>query len=210
MKNFFILLTLITLSCSQVKKSDKIFVKWLKNVNGDFSFKKKWNYPEGVYLNQFGQLSCDGFCPMEIEKMKDTNGKIFEDSIDSFYELIDTSHLYYSIKSYTNAYEFGEANYIHFEKMENDTIYGYTHVNAGTHSSLHLKLTSDYCTAWVEYNSVKPVPIKNFLINDGLIKLDNNLFNQGIIKAEFDFVFENTLNIEKDIYWKGKIFSQYM
>ena len=44
-------------------------------------------------------LICDGLCPQEIDKMKYENGKIYEDSLESFYKLIDTTHIFHSIES---------------------------------------------------------------------------------------------------------------
>ena len=61
MRNLLFLLFLFSLSCLHMRKPENIAVVWHKNVIGDFSFKDTWNYPEGVYLNQHGQLSCDGF-----------------------------------------------------------------------------------------------------------------------------------------------------
>ena len=42
-----------------------IEIKWVSNIKGDFSFNTKWSYSEGIYKNEFGQLSCHGFCPPE-------------------------------------------------------------------------------------------------------------------------------------------------
>ena len=61
-----------------------ILIKWVENLAGDFSFIKKWSYPEGVYKNEYGQLSCDGLCPPEIDAMKDSTGRIYADSLRAF------------------------------------------------------------------------------------------------------------------------------
>ena len=76
------LLFLIGISCKTVEKESnsthKIKIEWTENLEGDFSFKEKWNYPEYVYKNRFGQLSCDGDCPIEIDRtlMMRTTGSI--------------------------------------------------------------------------------------------------------------------------------------
>ena len=190
------------------KSNPTSFIDWSDSVEGDFSFTKKWDYPEGVYLNQFGQLSCDGLCPSEIEKMKDSNGKIIGDSLTSFYRYIDTTHQFYSLQSSTNGYEFGETNFMYFTKLLNDTIYGVSDFNTATHSTLHIKFTSHYCMAWIEYNSVRPVPVERFLLLQGHFIYDETLFDKGIIKANFDFKFKNTLETENELFWKGKIYSE--
>ena len=38
--------------------------------NGDFSFKNKWSYPEGVDKNKYGQLICDGLCSSETINLR--------------------------------------------------------------------------------------------------------------------------------------------
>ena len=99
----FIVLTagLISLSLTTGKgetlKPGTVQITWVKELSGDFSFKDQWDYPEGVYINTFGQVSCDGFCPPETDAMTDENGRIFDDSLAAFYQLVDTTHLYHSI-----------------------------------------------------------------------------------------------------------------
>ena len=104
------LLFLIGISCKTVEKESnsthKIKIEWTENLEGDFSFKEKWNYPEYVYKNRFGQLSCDGDCPIEIDRMKDESGKIYQDSLQAFYKVIDTTHIFHSLKSKNRMYEY--------------------------------------------------------------------------------------------------------
>ena len=78
-------------------------------INSYFSFVNNWDYPEGVYMNRFGQVSCDGFCDMS--DYKDSMGRIYADSLQSFYEQIDTTHLYHNLQLDGWAYEFSETNY---------------------------------------------------------------------------------------------------
>ena len=77
----------LTNSNNERLETREIQITWADNLLGDFSFKENWEYLEGVYKNEFGQLSCDGFCPPETDQMKDKNGKIFEDSLAAFYQL---------------------------------------------------------------------------------------------------------------------------
>ncbi|MFW5775011.1 MAG: hypothetical protein ACOCW2_01870, partial [Chitinivibrionales bacterium] len=73
-----------------------IAIEWTNRLSGDFSFRRQWSYPEGVYRNRFGQLSCDGLCPDEAYALIDSTGKVNPDSIDRFYRIIDTAHQVHS------------------------------------------------------------------------------------------------------------------
>ena len=181
----------------------EISVKWVDTLTGDFSFKNNWSYPEGVFRNEFGQLSCDGFCPPETDNMKDENGKIYADSLESFYKLIDTTHRFHSIQSETLTHEWAGTNYIIVEKINEDTVVCYTLNNAATHSSLNLIISK---------NTVSPSIVINYtnayftVINNcigGEMLIDKKLWNQGILKATFDFRF-----LHEDFYWKGNIYAK--
>lgn len=74
-------------------KDAEIKIQWVDDLKGDFSFRTKWSYPEGIYKNKFGQLSCDGFCPEGTESLKDNEGRIYTDSLTKFYQLVDTTPL---------------------------------------------------------------------------------------------------------------------
>jgi hypothetical protein len=106
----------VTTSVNQVQieitKATPIRIKWVANLNGNFSFRHKWEYPEGVFRNKYGQISCDGFCPDEIESMMDKNGKIIRDSLKAFYKLVDTAHIPYSISSSAWCYEWSGTEFI--------------------------------------------------------------------------------------------------
>ncbi|WDF65971.1 hypothetical protein [Flavobacterium sp. KACC 22763] len=196
---------------SIIEKNENLEIKinWQKNVSGDFSFAKDWDYPEGVYRNDFGQLSCDGFCPQETDRMKDENGRIFKDSLARFYQLVDTTHLFHSIKSKTNSYEWSGTNFITVKKIGRDTIYCSTNKNAATHSSLILKIIKNKCVPEIELNSISGSAKKQiYVCKKGDIKIDTILWNNGILKAKFDFVFEHPENPNKPLFWKGKIYSQ--
>lgn len=196
---------------SAIEKNEDLEIKinWQENLSGDFSFTKNWEYPEGVYRNDFGQLSCDGLCPPETDRMKDENGKIFKDSLTKFYQLVDTTHLFHSIQSKTNSYEWAGTNFMTVKKISGDTIYCSTDNNAATHSSLILKIIKDKCISLIELNSISGSAGKQIYdCKKGYIKIDSNLWNNGILKAKFDFIFEHPENPDKPLFWKGKICSQ--
>lgn len=205
-------LTLIGLSCKTLEKETKsvhkIKIEWIENLEGDFSFKEKWNYPEFVYKNRYGQLSCDGDCPIEIDRMKDESGRIYQDSLHAFYKIIDTTHLFHSLKSENRMYEYSGTDFIEFKKYKNGIIKGESINSVSTHSSLILELQNDSCTSFVTFNSVRDLGINNFPLKNGTIKIDKTLFEKGIVKAVFDFTFQNTLEFDKELFWKGKIFNK--
>ena len=85
LKSIVLILTCLTiLSFTKKDETKWISIKWVDNIENDFSFKERWSYPEGVYKNKFGQLSCDGICPPEIDQMKNEEGKIYPDSLKAF------------------------------------------------------------------------------------------------------------------------------
>ena len=209
----YIFLTIVLISCgltldkNEKVKSGEIGISWVNNLTGDFSFTKNWDYPEGVYKNEFGQLSCDGLCPQEIDRMKDKNGKIYEDSLIAFYKLVDTTHQFHSIQSDAWTYEWAGTNFVTVKKKNADTTICYTQNNVSTHSSLILTIIKDKCIPTIELNSVTPTGIKTYNCKGGQIEIDKSLWKKGILKANFDFVFDHTENSDKPMYWKGKIYA---
>lgn len=185
----------------------QIQVKWVKNMKGDFSFTNNWSYPEGIYKNRFGQLDCDGICPPEIDRMKDNSGKILQDSLDTFYNLVDTVHRFHTISSEAWSYEWAGTNYIHFQKQEDNSIIGQTEFTVSSHSSLNIMYKNDSVTAWIIYKSIADTNEYVFPVKEGIIKIDREIFKDRLIKAEFDFKFTNTLDNDKEIFWKGLIYS---
>ena len=123
-------------------------IKWSDTINGDFSFKDKWSYPEGIYLNVHSQLSCDGLCPTRIDKMKDETGRIIQDSLEIFYSIVDTSHLYHSLNSSNEMYEYSGTNFIDFSVKDNKMI-GKTNTNVSTHCSMTIILDGNKFNAFV-------------------------------------------------------------
>ena len=188
--------------------SGKIEISWLDRLTEDFSFTEKWDYPEGVYKNEFGQLSCDGLCPTEIDRMKDEYGKIYKDSLKAFYQLVDTTHQFHSIQSDAWTYEWAGTNFVTAIRKNADTTIVYTHKNVATHSSLILIITKDKCIPTIELNSVvRSTGKKIYTCKSGRIEIDKNYWEKGILKTNFDFVFNHKENLNKPMYWKGKIFT---
>lgn len=208
----FFLLILGVISCDSTTKlklnTGEILITWQDSIAGDFSFKEKEDYPEGVYKNEFGQLSCDGLCPPEIDGMKDENGRIYNDSLKAFYQLVDTTHQFYSIQSDAWTYEWAGTNFITFERVSKDSIFCYTHTNIATHCSLNLIIIKDIIKPLIFLNSMVPNDTKTYPCNGGQIAIDRKLWNKGIVKAEFNFTFEHKKNPDKLMYWKGKIYAK--
>jgi hypothetical protein len=188
-------------------KDCKIKIQWIADLKGDFDFRTKWSYPEGVYRNAFGQLSCDGFCPEGTESMKDSVGKIYADSLTRFYQLVDTTHQHHSILCEAWCYEMDGTDFITAKKTNKNRINCYTLKNAGTHCSLILDITNDICIPRIELNSISSPGLKTFFCKSGFIKIDKDLMIRGIIKAEFNFDFDNTDEPYRKIFWKGKIYT---
>jgi hypothetical protein len=70
-------LTLLFIFSLPIIVFSQVNLNLVDSLDDDFSFTEKWDYPEGVYINQWRQLSCDGICPMEIDRMKDDQGRVF-------------------------------------------------------------------------------------------------------------------------------------
>jgi hypothetical protein len=183
-------------------------IKWVSSIKADFSFVNKWSYPEGIELNEYGQLSCDGLCPTEAYPMMDSTGKIFKDSLTVFYKVVDTTHQFYSIQCKAWCYEWAGTDFIEAFQKSVDTVYCYTLLNAATHCSLQLNIAGDNCFANIDLNSVFRGGSARYNCVNGYITVDKNLWKKGIVKAIFSFNFEHKENPNKPIYWKGKIFTE--
>lgn len=181
----------------------------LKNISGgDFDFQFDWSYPENVFVNQWEQLSCDWICPPELDRMKDAQGKIYEDSLNSYYQILDTTHLPHTIKCEASMYEFTGTHFIDFKETE-DGIIGTTTANASTHSVLTIQIVNGVCYAWVDLNSIRDLGEHRFELKVGRMMLDKASYQQGIIKGSFDFRFVNHLDADIPLFWRGTIVSTF-
>lgn len=207
-RSFFILFfTIILISCSQ-NDNHGIKIEWINELDGDFSFTEKWDYPEYIFINEYGQLVCDGMCPSETDRMKDSQGRIMDDSLYIYYQYVDTTHLYHTIENESNSYEWAGTNHAIAFKDEADTIRCFTICNAATHSSLELKIIGNKCFSQIKLNSITNSGTEHFTNKGGYIKIDKPLFERGILKAEFSLDFIRPENTEILLWWKGKIYTK--
>jgi hypothetical protein len=207
--SFCALIMMSCLSFGQSKKATTpIKIKWVSGIKGDFSFVNKWSYPEGIELNEYGQLSCEGFCPPGAYAMIDSTGKIFNDSLTVFYKVVDTSHQFHSIQSKASCYEWAGTDFIKVVQKSVDTVYCYTLLNAATHCSLQLDIAGDNCLAAIDLNSIVKGEGASYNCINGYITIDKDLWKKGIVKAIFSFNFEHRENPKKPFYWRGKIFAK--
>ena len=205
----YIMLLLCCGACKGRTANSAIAIAWQDSIAGDFSFAQQWNYPEGVYRNVYGQLSCDGLCPPETELMKDENGKIFQDSLASFYRLLDTTHRYQSLQSDTEAPEFMDAPYVQVKRIHKDTVEVISEINASTHSQLKIKIIKDqYVLPTVTLVSMLPTAKNSYPSLSAQLTIDEKLWKKGVLKAHFNFLFLDEENPNKPIAWKGKILSE--
>jgi len=192
----------------KITNSSPIKISWLKELKGDFSFRHKWEYPEGVFRNSYGQVTCDGFCPDEVHDMFDIKGKIKKDSLKSFYKFVDTSHIPHSLSSTAWCYEWAGTDFIEASRKSGDTVFLASQLNEGTHCSLELSFIKDTCYAVINLVSVVSGGSALFYCTDGYITLDKTLWAKGIIKAIFSFNFKNDEDPKTPIFWKGKIYAK--
>jgi hypothetical protein len=185
-----------------------VLINWVDQLSGDFSFTKIWSYPEGVYKNEYGQISCEGLCPPEIEAMKDSTGRIYGDSLQAFYEIIDTTHQAHSIECEARCYEYNGTDFIEVNHLGNDSFHGFTLTGISTHCSLNLDILQDSCYATIDLNSIDKSGSEIIYCTKGNITIDKNRWKEGIMKAVFSFDFEHKENPKEPIYWKGKIYTK--
>lgn len=213
-----IFLIFCTLACNGNKEPKKVKstddstqfdIVWKDSLQGDFTFAKEWNYPEGVYKNQFGQLSCDGLCPPETDAMKDEDGKIYEESLQAFYKLVDTTHIYSTMQSESTAVEFTNSPQITVKRIDKDTIEAFTNLNSATHSLLKIKIINErYFVSTVELISVRNEDKLIYPCIEGTLEMDKTYWKKGFMKANFSFIFFDEQHPDKPIEWKGKILSE--
>ncbi|MDR1877172.1 MAG: hypothetical protein LBQ84_06065 [Flavobacteriaceae bacterium] len=185
-----------------------IKIEWVDSLRGDYSFKDRWNYPENIFKNSYNQLVCDGLCNPEADKMRDKKGKIRDKYLKEYYQLVDTTHIFHTVESEAQCYEWNGTDEIVVKRIDKNTVECYTLCNVATHSSLELTLTNDQCFPKIKLQSVSSSGTHYYDSKDGYIKIDRPLWDKGIMKAEFHFYFIDPENPEKDMWWKGKIYSK--
>ncbi|MDG1332596.1 MAG: hypothetical protein P8P74_09720 [Crocinitomicaceae bacterium] len=185
---------------------------WADSVEGDFSFIENWDYEEGIYVNKWGQLSCDGFCPIEIDRMKDDQGRIYDDSLTAFYSYVDTTHHHYTHEGTAKSYGFEECHYAS-AKVLLGKVHIQTHVNMSTHTSLHIVFDPNEAfekrtfKIYLIYNSIRNVPRQYFIALNGNVEISKKKFDEGIIQMKFDLVFQSEGEDELQS-WEGKILTR--
>ncbi|MDZ4759252.1 MAG: hypothetical protein SGJ10_14085 [Bacteroidota bacterium] len=188
-----------------------IAIKWVDSIAGNFSFRNEWSYPLGVELKKDGKAGCadGGFCPQDCYDMMDKEGMVKKKYSSKSYQLLDTSHLPYSMQCEAWCYEWAGTNYVEVHRKSADSIYCFTTCGIATHCSLELYIVNDTCYASIDLNSIRSGCCTNFYSTDGYITIDRKLWDEGIMKAEFSFNFDYK-NPRKDwpMYWKGKVYSK--
>jgi hypothetical protein len=124
-----------------------------------------------------------------------------------FYQLIDTTHQFYTIHCDAWCYEWAGTNFIKAEQKNNKKIKCYTMTNSGTHCSLIMEISTFFCIPRIELVSITSPGINIFKCKSGYLKIDKELWKQDIMKAEFSFDFHNTVEPNHRIFWKGKIYT---
>lgn len=196
-------------SLNSTENSTPFSIVWKDILQGDFAFAKDWSYPEGIYKNQFGQLSCDGLCPPETDRMKDEDGKIYKDSLTAFYQLVDTTHIYQTLQSESEFPEFLESPEITVKRRDQNTVIATTAQNSATHTVLTIKIIKDkYFSSTVELNSIKANENSTYSLLYGDLEIDQQEWKKGLMKAKFNFLFKDPKNPKTPIKWNGKIFAK--
>ena len=187
---------------------------WVDSIVDDFSFTEKWDYQDGVYMNQWGQLSCDGLCPMEIDVLKDDQGRIYDDSLKKFYSIIDTTHRYFTHAGTVRAYEFGECNYAVATRLAGK-IHVNTESNISTHTDLHIVFDPETPFSernfkiYLMFNSIRNIKRAYFIALTGRIEISRKKFEEGIIQMRFDLGFQSEEDDPKGMQtWQGKILTK--
>lgn len=207
MKFTMIIGMMFLFACHQTKNiPGQLKIEWVEELEGDYSFAKAWDYPEGVYKNGYGQLSCDGFCPPGTDAMKDSTGRIYKDSLPAFYALVDTTHRFHSLQGEAQCDEYAGADYMVAQRKQ-DTVICYSLCDAATHGSLHLRLLGNICMATVELHPLTSGKNTSYILQSGAMRIGRKSWKSGILKAEFTMDFGKDSLTQKPVSWKGKIYT---
>ena len=187
---------------------------WVDSIADDFSFSEDWSYPEGVYENEWGQVSCDGLCPPGIYPLMNAQGRIYNDSLTKFYTLVDTTHHHFTHEGVARVYEYAGCNFAFATKLLGK-VHIQTSMNSATHTSLHIVFDPEVpfekreFKIYLLYNSVRPVPRAVFMALNGKIEISKSMFDDGIVQMRFDLSFQSEENDPNGLQtWKGKIVTE--
>ncbi len=186
-------------------QGEKIKLEWINDLEGDFSFVDQWSYPEGIYRDEYGVLFLDGISSDVIETLKDSTGTIAPESMDYYYTLVDTSHQNHTINCESNCYEWIGTDFVNIFQDNKHQIVCQTQTNVGTHSSLVITISEDYCTSKIELYTISSPSKIIFYGITGTMKIDKKYWEAGILKCEFEFYFTDPSKPGTPIFWKGKI-----
>lgn len=178
----------------------KIKIDWKMKVDGDFSFTEKWEYPEGIVRNQFGQLVGNDSLFVWSNVLRDEAGKLLASSFDQYYSRYDTTHQFHTMSSETNVYndEHFPPRSIGIKQLHDSTYLAIAEHPLSMQPQLTIAFDDKYCQAWLS------IGMEKYRALEGNIEMDRVVWYKGIGKGKFNFVFENPSEPDKPIYWKGK------
>jgi hypothetical protein len=179
-------------------------ISWFQELKGDFSFAEEWDYTDGIELNEYQQIICWN-CPPRAEKMLDKRRKIISDSMDIFYQLIDSTRHFQSLKSRSTIVNLSGNTSISVKKYGDFTIEGFTKNEDSIHCSLFFRMKNDFINSWVYIKNNNETKILK--LKEGKFFVDKSAFDKGILKANFSFIYQSE-NTFKPLYWSGKFYAK--
>jgi hypothetical protein len=205
----FLIIAILFITCSVTQNKQvqvkEIYVEWTDNIDNDFAFKDQWSYGEAIFRNQYGQLICDGLCPSEIYDMSDSEGRIFEDSLQRYYRLVDTTHYYHSIV--IDERQPDSLGYIYVKQLSKDSIECITAGGVSTSKLLQIQIVKNVCFPVVKWASPAPNSDWTYPCVGGSLKIDKSYWKQGIMKSLFTFTFYDEFGDKKTFTLTGKIYA---
>ena len=216
------------------KQTAKINIEWTDNLDGNFSFKDKWQYEESTV---FDILKSEGYDLNELVKGMSTGAfvnKMFTDNdIEAFCKKWETkeeelgnsnvTHYPYTLK--TNG-ECEQLDYILAEQISREVVEcessGKTMIDGEKAASLNLNIVGNVCypvLGFTKYNIYQflqakhlvkqshiPSPFEDiYPCKEGSITIDKTCWDGGWLKASFSFVFVSPDS--GDFVLSGKIFT---
>lgn len=202
----FIYLSIHFNAGAQSLHSKRIAITWVDSVSGDYSFTKEWSYSTQGFVNDYGEFICDGDCPEQTHKMIDSTSRIYHDSITAYYKMIDTTHIFHTLKCDAWCYEFGEADFVDVLSNDKGILHLATADNISTHCKLNLTIANGICVPTIKLISIIRGGDAVYYCKGGFIKIDKLLWQKKILKAEFSFDFYHFENPKQKMYWKGNMY----